>query len=109
MKKLEWKIGEEGSEGVIARNLHMMDEVVQRYEKCCANPFCNYPISALRETSYGAPEYGDICATCHALFMAVSQFNPNLSRPTYFKDLHEQWLKENKAIIDKRKREDREY
>lgn len=103
MKKLEWKIGEEGADAVIAKNLRMMDELVQRYEKCCANPFCNYPISALRETSFAAPGYGDVCATCHDLWTALA-FNGKLVRYNYFKDLHEQWLKENKDIKDRKDR-----
>jgi|SRR5208337_1093651 len=89
MKKIEWKLGEEGSEAVIAKNLRIMDQLVQRLEVCCANPECKYPISAIRSERFAVPDVGDVCATCHGMYTAVSYMNPQLRNGMYFKNISE--------------------
>lgn len=104
MRKIEWKIGEPGSEAVVARNLRMMDELFRRLETRCANELCQYPLSALRQERFAVPEFGEVCATCHGMYSAVSFMNPNLTKGNYFKDLHDAWLREIRDFKDKRKR-----
>jgi hypothetical protein len=95
--KSVWSLGEEGSKDVIARNVRALQALSEELETCCANPYCKYPLSSDREAHYAAPNFGELCEVCHAMYTSVSFMNPLLkNRPNYFKDLHEAYLKEIK-------------
>ena len=102
-KKLEWKIGEEGSIEVCKKNTEMMDGLFKMLTKKCANPYCQWPISSLRLTTYAAPNIGDVCATCHDLYSAITFMNLNLANSNYFKNHHEIWLREQEELKKKRR------
>ncbi len=103
-KKLEWKVGEPGSEAVIERNLRLMDMVFDRLIKKCGNPFCLWPISVMRDANFATPEHGDVCATCHDLYSALTMANTKLLRTNYFRDAHNQWIQENDPNKNKERR-----
>jgi hypothetical protein len=100
-----WRIDEPGASEVCDKNIQFMQAVMDNYTKKCGNPDCKWPISALRTENYAAPEYGDICATCHDIYVSLSFMNPMLEHhPRYFLDLHEAWKKEQAEEIRKKKR-----
>jgi hypothetical protein len=101
--KLEWKIGEEGANEIVLKNVQMMDGLFQILTKRCANPFCQWPISHLRINTFAAPGVGDICATCHDLYTAITFMNLNLKNSQYFRACHEEWVKEQEERMKKRR------
>ncbi len=101
-RKLEWKIGEPGSTEVIKKNVEMMDGLFKILTKKCGNPYCKYPISALRLENYAVPIYGDVCAVCRDLYTAVG-FNEKLLMSSYFRNHHEEWKKEQDEFKKKRR------
>ena len=102
-QKLEWKIGEEGADEVCRKNVQMLDGLFRLLTKKCANPYCKWPISSLRITTYAAPNVGDVCATCHDLYGAITFMNLKLANSNYFRNHHEAWLKEIEEIKKKRR------
>ena len=104
MKKIEWSIGEKGADEVIKLNLLTYEKLVAELETCCANPYCNYPISNLRKERYAVPEVGEVCATCYGVYQTLTNMNPCLkARPKYFMDLHEEHKKEIKDFKRRRR------
>jgi hypothetical protein len=102
-RKLEWKIGEDGANEVVLKNVQMLDGLFRLLTKKCANPYCKWPISSIRLTTYAAPNIGDVCATCHDLYSAITFMNLNLANSNYFRNHHEAWVKEQEEIKRKRK------
>jgi hypothetical protein len=102
-KKLEWKIGEPGAAEVCDKNVKMLDGLFLMVTKRCANPYCKWPISALRLTTYAAPGIGDICATCHDLYNAITIINLGLKDIHYFRRHHEEWKREQEEYKKKRR------
>jgi hypothetical protein len=102
-RKLEWKIGEEGANEIVLKNVQMLDGLFRLLTKKCANPYCKWPISSLRLTTYAAPNIGDVCATCHDLYSAITFMNLNLANSNYFRNHHEIWKREQDEIKKKRR------
>ena len=86
-----YRLGTPEGEHVIDKNVQMIEEIFAGLWKRCGNPYCQYPISSI--SAYGAPEYGDICATCHDLYSALTFPNKGLRDREYFKKLHDAWKK----------------
>lgn len=103
-KKLEWKIGEPGADDVVVRNVRMLDALFEVRRKQCGNPFCKYPISALRLDTFATPDYGDVCATCHGLYGCVTMANGLLKNKSYFRELHFEWKREQEELAKKKKK-----
>jgi hypothetical protein len=85
------------------RNIALLQRVSECLIKRCANPFCKWPIRTVRDANYAAPFIGEICATCHDLYAAVSFMNPQLSNPKHFYNAHDAWVKEVQDIKRKRR------
>jgi hypothetical protein len=102
--KVIWAYGEEGSEDIVAMNNKAMQKLAEDCDTCCANPFCKYPLHPDEKTRHSAPGLGDVCDACHYMRIAISTFNGGLRNPSYFKDLHEKWLKEQEEFKNKRRR-----
>jgi len=101
--KLEWKIGEPGADEVCRKNVKMMDGLFRVFTKKCANEFCQWPISHLRINTFAVPGLGDICATCHDLHTAVTFMNIGLTNSQYFRNHHDDWVREQDEIKKKRR------
>lgn len=99
-----WHIDEKGASEVCDKNIQFLATITETFTKKCANPDCGWPISAIRTDNFGALGYGDVCATCHDMFVAITFMNPHLRNPKYFMDLHEQWKKELEEEKRKKRR-----
>jgi hypothetical protein len=103
-RKLEWKLGESGSEEIIDKNVRLIDMVFGRLSKRCGNPFCKWPISSLRTDNLEIPEYGEVCSLCFGLYSTLTYGgNPQLKGHT-FRNAHNEWKAENNPDEIKRKR-----
>ncbi len=100
-----WKIGDPEGERVADHNVQQIQQIFQGLWKKCANPYCRYPISSMK--SYGAPGYGDVCATCHDLWSALSFANTQLRNSQYFMAAHEEWKKGGDGGSDWRNKRDK--
>jgi len=85
------------------KNVHVIERVLEGLVKKCGDPFCRWPIRHVRDRDYTAPFHGEICATCHDLYSALTIMNPFLKNTKYFYDAHDAWVKEIKAYKEKRK------
>lgn len=85
------------------KNVHVVQSIMDGLVKKCGNPFCKWPIRVNREQSFSAPYYGDICATCHDLWSAITILNVFLKDPKYFWNAHDAWVKEVEAVKKSRK------
>jgi len=99
-----WRIGEEGASEVCDKNVQFMAAVAENYSKKCSNPYCRWPISALREENFIVPKVGEVCVTCHSMFVAVSFVNKELKNQYYFHHLQEEWEKQREEEIKKKKK-----
>lgn len=103
-KKLEWKIGESGADDIVLKNVRMIDALFEMRLKRCGNPYCRYPISALRLDTFATPDNGDVCATCHDLYNSVTMANNLLSNKSYFRNHHFEWKREQEEAAKKKKK-----
>jgi|SRR5208282_2648193 len=97
---------QESASSVPHANARAIDALAERLTRHCMNPFCNWPISALREEDYGSPDYGNVCATCAGALQALGITNIKLKNHLYFRRFHEDWVKENAdaARLEKERR-----
>jgi hypothetical protein len=102
-RKLEWKIGEDGANEVVLKNVQMLDGLFRLLTKKCANTYCKWPISSLRINTYAIPNVGEVCATCHDIHSSLTFMNLHLLNSNYFRDHHEAWTKEQEEIKRKRR------
>lgn len=102
MPEKTWKLSDPEAKQVIERNVRQIDQIFEGLWKKCGNPYCNYPISSLPTRTYGAPEYGDVCATCHDLYTALSYSNVQLSNSQYFLNAHNDWKRDGGGTPKKR-------
>ena len=86
------------------RNTLILQLLSDRLTKRCANKFCEWPIQALREQNFSVPFIGEVCATCHDMYTAISIMNPFLKMGRHFHNAHDEWA--NEAAAEKRKRRD---
>lgn len=87
----------------VGKNIHVVQSIMDGLVLKCANPFCGWPIRVNREQNFSAPFYGEICATCHDLFSAITMLNICLKDPKWFYKAHDAWVKEVEAIKKSRK------
>jgi hypothetical protein len=89
------------------KNVRAVDEITSRLVLRCGNPFCRFPLSALREDHFATADCGDVCATCNDMHSALTVVNKKLRNWLYFRALHEAWKKEEaeKARNEKRRRD----
>jgi hypothetical protein len=90
------------------KNVRIMDLLFQRLFRRCANPFCGWPIQVYRDQTYAAPFYGEVCATCHDLYTALSITNTQLSSPKWFHNAHDAWVEEETRRKQEYKRKRRD-
>jgi|SRR5271166_4628417 len=95
-----WKLGEEGADAIINQNCRLLDLLLDRVTKRCSVEGCGWPISIFRDKNFEVPEIGPICSTCHDLYNGITMMNHCLKNPNYFRNLHNEMVKE----IEKRKR-----
>lgn len=85
------------------KNVHIVQSVIDGLVKKCANPFCKWPIRVSRNENFSAPHYGEICATCHNLWSAITIMNVLLKNPKHFWNAHDAWVKDVEAVKRSRK------
>jgi hypothetical protein len=95
-----WKIGEEGADAIVHMNCRLLDLLMDRTSRRCSVEGCGWPISIFRDKNFEVPNIGPICTTCHDLYGAIIFTNIKLKNPNYFKNLHDEMVKE----IEKKKR-----
>ncbi len=94
MFEKKWKLTDPDAGKIIDQNIRNIEQIFEGLWKKCGNPYCKYPISSIATKTYGCPEYGDICVTCHDLYAAITMMNPQLTNPSYFRNHHEKWKKD---------------
>jgi len=99
-----WKLGEEGADAVIDMNCRVFDLLRDRTVNRCKTPNCGWPISALRSKNFETPDHGQVCATCHDLYNAITMMNTRLRDTTYFRKIQAEYLKEIEEFKNKKKR-----
>jgi hypothetical protein len=80
-------------------NCETYDRLFRVCIRRCANPECDYPLSALVENFYSVTFEGKVCDLCHTLEDAANQ-QPGL------REAHKEWKKiqdEKKRIIQNSK------
>ena len=85
------------------KNIHVVQRIMDGLVLKCANPFCKWPIRVNRDQNFSAPFYGEICATCHDLWSAITIMNRGLTNTKYFWNAHDAWVKEREAFKKSRK------
>lgn len=85
------------------KNIHALQSLADGLFRHCANPFCGWPIKSNRDQNFQAPFVGEICATCHDIYVAISFMNPFLRVPKFFHNAHDEWVKETEKDKQHRK------
>jgi hypothetical protein len=97
-----WKLGEPGAAEVCDKNVRLLDELRARLSKQCGH--CRWPISAIRDETFGCAEYGDICKLCHELYGVLTFSNLQLKNTMYFRALHTEWQKKENERKEREKK-----
>jgi hypothetical protein len=89
------------------KNTRIVDLLLERAPNVCGNPFCKIPLQVDRTVNYARADYGDVCATCNDLRVAVA-YNAKLRNWNYFRELHEKWkIEEELRRKNEKKHRDR--
>jgi hypothetical protein len=98
----EWKIGEPGAIEAMKSNAAFYDKVMVILKRRCNAPGCGYAVSALEGGGFSVPEFGAVCELCYYMHCALQ--HPGLKNIYYFRNLHDQWKKDNEPGEQERRR-----
>lgn len=94
MIRKEWKLTDPEAQRVMKENVAVYDKLRTILSRRCPVPDCGYMLTSVEGfESYGLPGYGDVCALCYHMYHALQ--GPGMKSPFYFRQLHDQWLKDN--------------
>lgn len=89
----EWKLTDPEAQAVMKRNCAVYDKLQEILSRRCQAPLCNYMLSSMQAEQFGVPGFGDVCALCYYMYQALQ--SPDMKNKFYFRQLHEQWVKDN--------------
>ena len=96
-----YKLGDPIGEVTAKYNCKEYDRVRKILKARCRN--CDYVCSTDPNKSFAVAGLEPVCELCCDMYKALT-FNARMRNMNYFRELHEQWVKEKEAINIQRKR-----
>lgn len=97
---MEYRILTPEEQDICERNCELYQALFRYCLKKCANPNCNFPMSALVEHNFSTDFGGKVCELCHAMEDSARSRPKLAQRWQTWKEAQEKEIARKKKILD---------